>query len=126
MPDKVGETDWLIWRGGKAGRGLCHQGRNSHADQCRMAIEFVFVQRPESRVIDGDASDLVNVKAGAVIVGLKAKGKALCRRRVFKYDLAIGVCSSFGNAWRFNPGGQAKQMIKKLCTGLCGKGKTMF
>ena len=28
------------------------------------------------RVIDGDASDLVNVKAGAVIVGLKAKGKA--------------------------------------------------
>ena len=28
------------------------------------------------RVIDGDASDLVNVKAGRVIVGLVAKGKA--------------------------------------------------
>ena len=28
------------------------------------------------RVIDGDASDLVNVKAGKVIIGLVAKGKA--------------------------------------------------
>jgi hypothetical protein len=26
------------------------------------------------RVIDGDASDLVNVKAGSVVVGLKYKG----------------------------------------------------
>ena len=39
----------------------------------RGAMPDTFMGR---RVINGDASDLVNVKAGSVIVGLVAKGKA--------------------------------------------------
>ena len=44
-------------------------------------------------VIDGDLSDIVNVKAGGVIVGLRAKGKAKRDRTGFVVDsdmIAIG------------------------------------
>tara|TARA_R110002012_G_scaffold259359_1_gene440891 strand:- start:30 stop:719 length:690 start_codon:yes stop_codon:yes gene_type:complete len=43
------------------------------------------------RVIDGDASDLVNVKAGKVIVGLVAKGKAKKDEGNFVVDNLIAV-----------------------------------
>jgi hypothetical protein len=43
------------------------------------------------RVIDGDASDLVNVKAGKVIVGLVAKGKAKKDEGNFVVDNVIAV-----------------------------------
>ena len=48
--------------------------------------------RPNSwggRVIDGDASDLVNVMAGPVIVGLQAKGKAKTDEGAFVVDTRI-------------------------------------
>ena len=41
------------------------------------------------RVIDGDASDLVNVKAGKVIVGLIAKAKAKQAKGNFVVDTAL-------------------------------------
>jgi len=43
------------------------------------------------RVIDGDASDLVNVKAGKVVVGLVAKGKAKKDEGNFVVDNLIAV-----------------------------------
>jgi hypothetical protein len=43
------------------------------------------------RVIDGDASDLVNVKAGRVVVGLVAKGKAKKDEGNFVVDNVIAV-----------------------------------
>ena len=43
------------------------------------------------RVIDGDASDLVNVKAGKVVVGLVAKGKAKKDEGNFVVDNVIAV-----------------------------------
>ena len=41
------------------------------------------------RVIDGDASDLVNVMAGPVVVGLQAKGKAKTDEGAFVVDTRI-------------------------------------
>ena len=41
------------------------------------------------RVIDGDASDLVNIMAGPVIVGLQAKGKAKTDEGAFVVDTRI-------------------------------------
>ena len=43
------------------------------------------------KVIDGDLSDIVNVKAGGVIVGLRAKGKAKLDRSGFVVDSDIIV-----------------------------------
>ena len=42
-------------------------------------------------MIDGDASDLVNVKAGKVVVGLVAKGKAKQDEGNFAVDNVIAV-----------------------------------
>lgn len=48
------------------------------------------------KVIDGDASDLVNVNAGRVVIGLKAKGKAKTDKTGFVVNtssdlIAMGV-----------------------------------